>query len=181
MQVWAKAGQTILQDSASRLVDPETLRARVGGREEIMGSGSAPWSRSLPNPLHSASLPDQQVGHFYPAHFFHASILTLTALTWQSTQLEFLNENSSPLSLSGPRCLYLLLPSGEPATFQLPLCRLSLICWTGHWTVDSCNQVIQLTNSPTPEPHNASPPLKRLTERVLSSLIQPLTAPVQMQ
>ena len=40
------------------LPDPETLRAA----EEIMGSGSARASPSL----HSGSLPDQQVWHFYP-------------------------------------------------------------------------------------------------------------------
>ena len=45
-------------DDPASLPDPETLRAA----EEIMGSGSARASRSL----HSGSLPDQQVWHFYP-------------------------------------------------------------------------------------------------------------------
>ena len=69
MQVRAKAGETSLQDSASRLVDPETLRARVGW---LLG-GLEGWRKlwevevrcgaalALPNPLHSGSLPDQQV------------------------------------------------------------------------------------------------------------------------
>ena len=80
-QLDPKAGQTTLQGeqaSASSSPPPRPRDIKSGGLggEEIMGSGSA----RRPNPLHSASLPDQQVGHFYPPPIFPAFHPTFNSL-----------------------------------------------------------------------------------------------------
>ena len=94
--------------SCLRLLDPETLRAVGGGWRRRGNYGKWKWAaRST-----SSSLVEQrQVGHFYPA-----------------PALLYPLDPDRPLFFKWFVLWSFLLAHFN---FQLPLCRLSLICWRG--------------------------------------------------
>ena len=170
-----KPGEDIVRtqswpDDPASLPDPETLRAA----EEIMGSGSARASPSL----HSGSLPDQQVWHFYPqfppggqSDFSGLSVDQVGNAAADSNSFWDRRHFHDP-----PVAQRMNIPaSSETTIFHCSL----LVCWN--------LEQFQSSNSIKPFSHasNAASTLKRQNkERVgrarLSSLIPPLTASVQM-
>ena len=150
-----KPGEDIVRTQSwpdASLPDPETLRAA----EEIMGSGSARASPSL----HSGSLPDQQVWHFYP-QFPPGGQSDFSGLSVDQVGNAAAADSNS---FWDRRHFH------DPPVVQLPQRPLSFI--VGCLSVgilNSSNQVIQLNHSPTlatPPPHLNGRTKKGLEELV---------------